>query len=510
MNLGGHKVEESPIRVRWEPVRISLTALVVGWLARRLARLVLAVVTSPTALAGLTAVVVLALVWRHLGSAFVLSAALVLATGLVAFRWRRPVLFEWWVGLRLRSGWRQFWVYRRLWQASVDTAGLNVHRGGAEHLPVLVRVTSTRAVDRVRVRMLPGQTLEDWAKVADRLCQTFGAQDCRVRTVPERPHLLELWFLTRDPLTQPVQPLPSGEVSLAGLAGLAGLAVGLREDGEVYRLRLLGTHVLVVGATGAGKGSVLWSVITQLAPAVRVGLVRVWALDPKGGMELAAGRPLFDRFVHGSTDTGKGFEQEFALVLEDAVEVMRRRQDSLRGVTRLHEPSVAEPFLVLVVDELAALTAYVSDRELKRRIGNALGLLLSQGRAVGVTVVAAVQDPRKETIPARDLSPTRIALRLNEAEQVHLVLGPGARDRGARCDLIPDTQPGIGYVTVDGIAEPVRVRFSHLTDDHITDLVQPPALQPPALQPAAVQLEPTNDELLALPASPSWSPGEAA
>lgn len=281
--------------------------------------------------------------------------------------------------------------------------------------------------------------------------------------------------------------------------------MGLREDGEVYRLRLLGTHVLVVGATGAGKGSVLWSVITQLAPAVRAGLARVWALDPKGGMELAAGRPLFDRFVHGSTDTTKGFEEEFAQVLENAVEVMRRRQNALRGVTRLHEPSVVEPFLVLVVDELAALTAYVSDRELKRRIGNALGLLLSQGRAVGVTVVAAAQDPRKETIPARDLFPTRIALRLNEAEQVHLVLGPGARDRGARCDLIPDTLPGVGYVTVDGIAEPVRVRFSHLSDDHITDLVAPPALQPSALQ-----LEPTNDELLALSSSSSWSPGEVA
>lgn len=108
MNLGGHQIERSPIRVRWEPVRISLAALVVGWTARKLARLMLAVVKSPTALAALTAAVVVVLVWRHLGSAFVLSASLVLATGLVAFRWRRPVLFEWWLGLRLRSRWRRF------------------------------------------------------------------------------------------------------------------------------------------------------------------------------------------------------------------------------------------------------------------------------------------------------------------------------------------------------------------------------------------------------------------
>jgi hypothetical protein len=37
----------------------------------------------------------------------------------------------------------------------------------------------------------------------------------------------------------------------------------------------------------------------------------------------------------------------------------------------------------------AALTGYVNDRDVKRRIANALSLLLSQGRAVGVTVLAA-------------------------------------------------------------------------------------------------------------------------
>ena len=73
----------------------------------------------------------------------------------------------------------------------------------------------------------------------------------------------------------------------------------------------------------------------------------------------------------------------------------------------------------------------------------------------------------------RDLFPTRIALRLNEAEQVNLVLGPGARNRGAHADLIPDSLPGVGYVTVDGITEPVRVRFSNVTDTHITQLATP-------------------------------------
>ena len=71
-------------------------------------------------------------------------------------------------------------------------------------------------------------------------------------------------------------------------------------------------------------------------------------------------RHLFAWFAHGDSDTGAGYEATFAEVLEDAVAVMRRRQDRLRGVTRLHTPSTAEPLVVLVVDELASLTGWVA------------------------------------------------------------------------------------------------------------------------------------------------------
>jgi S-DNA-T family DNA segregation ATPase FtsK/SpoIIIE len=250
----------------------------------------------------------------------------------------------------------------------------------------------------------------------------------------------------------------------------ARLIVGRVEDGTPYHLRLLGTHLLVVGATGSGKGSVLWSIIAALAPGIREGLVQLWALDPKGGMEFAFGRPLFARFVYGDAEEDAGstsYEQEFARVLEDAVRVMRRRQSSLRGRTRLHQPSAAEPLIVVVVDEIASLTAYVTDRDAKRGIDAALSLLLSQGRAVGVLVVGAVQDPRKDVLALRDLFPTRVALRLIEAEAVDMTLGRGARLRGAKCDEIPESLPGVGYVALDGIPEPVRVRFCHITDAHI-------------------------------------------
>jgi DNA segregation ATPase FtsK/SpoIIIE, S-DNA-T family len=300
-------------------------------------------------------------------------------------------------------------------------------------------------VDRVTVRTVAGQQPADWSRRLDALAHGFGARSCQVREVPRRPGYVELVVGRVDPLAAIVPALP-----LPDALDLDAVPVGRREDGDAWTVRLRGSHTLIAGATGAGKGSVLWSLIRALGPGVRDGLVRLWVLDPKGGMELAAGKALFARFCH---DTAT----EMASVLEDTVTVMQARAARLRGVTRLHQPSTDEPLIVVVVDELASLTAY-AERDDKRRIAAALSLLLSQGRAVGVVVVAALQDPRKEVLPFRDLFPTRVGLAMVEAEQTDLVLGRGARVRGADCSRIPLSAPGTGWVWCDGDNEPVRPR----------------------------------------------------
>jgi DNA segregation ATPase FtsK/SpoIIIE, S-DNA-T family len=450
----GRRVPAETLRIRKEPLRLPLLLLIPWWLLKLAVRLLLAIAGSPVAVITLAA---LTLTWAvcQLGHPlYAVAGFLVLAGALVAIRFRWPAFFERWIRLPLRSRWRRWSIYRYKWPATMDFAELNRYRSnGTQYEPVLLTVKSTRDLDRVRARMLAGQVVEDWGKVSDRLCQTFGADDCRVRSVPGRPHEIEAWFLINDPLQQVIQPHPQ-EVPVR----LDGLPIGLGEDGEVYRLPLLGSHVLTPGETGSGKSALIWSIIYQLAPAIADGTVQLWGIDPKA-MELAAGEPLFARMAYLDP-------AHYAQVLEDAVVVMRARQIRLRGITRLHQPSQAEPLIVILIDELAALS-YVNERDLRRRIDNALGLLLSQGRAVGITVIGAIQDPRKETLPARDLFPVRIALRLAEADQVRLILGPGTRDRGARCDEIPHSLPGVGFVQIDGLPEPVRVRFAFVTDDHI-------------------------------------------
>jgi len=115
---------------------------------------------------------------------------------------------------------------------------------------------------------------------------------------------------------------------------------------------------------------------------------------------------------------------------------MHDRATQFGGINPHLHPIHPVPFLVVLVDEMAFITAYQPDRDLRKRAEAAIATLTSQGRSVGVCIVGALQDPRKDVISLRNLFPTRVALRLDESDQVDMVLGDGARDRGALADEI--------------------------------------------------------------------------
>jgi S-DNA-T family DNA segregation ATPase FtsK/SpoIIIE len=215
-----------------------------------------------------------------------------------------------------------------------------------------------------------------------------------------------------------------------------------------------------------------------VCPLISSGVVQVWTADPKR-MEFAAGRALFTRYEWDP--------KAMVRLFEDAARVMSDRAGRLAGVTRTHVPTVVEPLIVLNVDELAFLTSYQPDRKLRDRVNSVLPLLLTQGRSVGVAVVAAVQDPRQEVVKYRNLFPVKVALRLDEPSQVDLVLGDGALERGAACHLIPadeETGAGIGYVLVEGDPYPRRFRGAYVADSDVTAMVADYPAPSPAPLPA--------------------------
>jgi DNA segregation ATPase FtsK/SpoIIIE, S-DNA-T family len=387
-----------------------------------------------------------------------LVCAIVLSVAYVVWAWVDAGSFRGWVTEPVRRRWLTWSRYTRAWESVCTLHGLTATLGDRTLTPALRSVSIGKTTDVLAVRIVTGQSLADWQKQSQALAAAWRAD--RLTITSTAPGELKITLMRGDALADPIAlPVPTP----ATRVDVAAVRVGITETRHWWHLPLLGHHVLIAGATGAGKGSVLWSLIAGIAPEVKTGLVRLCVIDPKGGMELGGGAPMFTVFTHDATDTTLD-------LLRQLVKVMHARANRLRGKARLHTPTQAEPLFVVVIDEIAALTAYVTDRKIRTEIEQLLGLLLSQGRAVGISVVAAVQDPAKDTLPVRQLFTVRIGLRLTEATQTTMVLGQGARDAGAECDRIPDATPGVGYMMIDGTAQPQRVRAFHVTDHDITTL----------------------------------------
>jgi len=303
-----------------------------------------------------------------------------------------------------------------------------------------------------------GQTLEDFEATAERLRTAVGST--RLRVEPYGTNEVLLTFTIGDALAEPFtasQPSPETSTSLTRVA------MGRREDGSAWQLPV-GPHTLVAGCSGAGKGSVFWSFAFGLAPSVKAGLVRLHGIDLKGGMEVLMGGELFS--------TRATTASEAVAVLESLVEQMQRRTATYAGLVRSHEPTTDEPLHVVMIDELAALTAYCPHRDLQRRAEMAINLLCSQGRAPGFVVFACLQDPRKEVIPSRGLFTQMIGLRLKDVSETTMVLGETAVTSGAHCHRIQRSVPGTGYVVPEEGGYPIRVRAGFASDHAIRQVAK--------------------------------------
>lgn len=379
----------------------------------------------------------------------------------VAVAWWRlhPDSFHQFAAPQPVTEYRRFAVYACQWRTVMRLSELTKDKRGREYRPKLGRLRSHGWRDVVRVTMAKGQAPEQWELHASGLAHSFRARHCRVRV--RKPGRLELDLIHRDPLA-PSIPAPTLGLDASGV-DLRRLVIGRTETGKPWTVSLLGNHLLGVGSTGAGKASVSWSIVRALAPAIKADRVRVFGIDPKGGMELSACAEAFHTLACDNGDKAVN-------LLEYLAGEVKARAERYRG-RRTWTPESGDPFLVLLVDELADVIAYQTDRNLRDRAVKAIQAITSQGRAPGVCVLGFLQDPRKEIVPFRHLFPTKIALRLDEPAQVDMVLGDGVRQRGAAAHEIPESTPGVAWVKHDGHREPVRARAFHITDEDLADLV---------------------------------------
>ncbi|MGH3773706.1 MAG: FtsK/SpoIIIE domain-containing protein [Pseudonocardiaceae bacterium] len=388
-----------------------------------------------------------------------------LVGGMGAWYRGHPATFDPTVGRWLRGARRRWLTYVGLrWRRVMEDCDLTkVRRGTHEVLtPRVVRVrAATPSIDTITVRMVLGQRLSLWEDRCEELAHAFGAE--RVVVSQVRPGVVALVIERRSPFTEPV-PAPRIPDSSAEV-DLTALVVGEDEYGADFTIRLIGRCLLVVGTMGAGKGSLIWAPLRSMGPMIRDGLVRVRVIDLKGGMETERGRPLF---ADWATDVPGALR-----ILERFRDDMKARQAQLRAAgLRKFSVSVETPFEWLVIDELAMLSAYAERSEVRDAM-RLLGEIQTQGRAIGYGVAAYAQEATKDVVDTRDLFTDRICLAVTSASHVDMVLGDGARDRGALADQIPldDDHAGIGFVVQHRSRRLTRVRAGYVTDAEIDELV---------------------------------------
>jgi S-DNA-T family DNA segregation ATPase FtsK/SpoIIIE len=315
--------------------------------------------------------------------------------------------------------------------------------------PKLLGTDVSHTTLRLTVRARMGQTVEDLERAVPAIRDAAGAHSAR--SVVVSPGTLRIELVMREHLSTVGHAAPPTAVATTRVT------LGRCENGSAWTLPLSGRHTLTVGCSGAGKGSVFWGIAGGLGPAVAANIVRLVGIDLKYGIELSVGSDLFTTIATTESDA-----VETLAALE---KLMNKRGNAMAGRTREHSPTKASPLVVLLIDELAGVTAYMSDPALRKEAAASLSRILTKGRALGIVVAAFLQDPRKEVLPMRGLFTQTIALRLRSRDEVAMVLGDGMADAAPAHRISPD-KPGTGYVVAED-GQVTKVRADFWSDDQI-------------------------------------------
>jgi S-DNA-T family DNA segregation ATPase FtsK/SpoIIIE len=297
----------------------------------------------------------------------------------------------------------------------------------------LTKIVPGPTVTRYEIELAPGVKVNRVSSLAHDIAYALATPDVRILVpIPGKSAIGVEVPNTKRRLVSLGDILSSAEAAVENHPLTVGLGMDITGEPKLLNLAEL-PHVLIAGATGAGKSSCINSIVTSLLMRTHPDDVRLIMVDPKR-VELGQYNGVPHLLTRVITNPKKAND-----ALKWAVAEMDRRYDLLadakvRDIEGYREKWDAGnldpdgfdrfPYIVVLIDELNDLMM-VAGREVEESIVR----IAQMARAVGIHLVIATQRPSVDVITGviKANIPSRLAFSVASQTDSRVIIdGAGA------------------------------------------------------------------------------------